>query len=118
MANYKVEIKESKGSCATEGFKLLAENGDITANKVTESIGRTFKLTGYALTHITTADKEFDMNYYATTEGILSSGSEVFKDSIEKYYGVFDTFNIVSVKTKKGTTYKAAPVPTTNSIEE
>lgn len=107
---YEVEILEKKGSCDSATFEKMAKNGDISSEKVTENAGRVIKLTGYALCHITAGDKEFDMGYYATTEGILSTGSEVFKKSVEEYYGDVDTFKIVSVKTKKGTTYKVTPI--------
>lgn len=115
--NYEVKIVESKGSCTGEVFELMATNGDLTSEKVTENIGKVITLTGYAICHITTSEKEFDMGYYATTEGMLSTGSEVFKDSVVKYFGKIDTFKIVSVKTKKGTTYKVAPV-LMNTVEE
>lgn len=113
--NYNVEIKESVGSCKSTIFEKMAQNGDIQSTKVSECIGEVITLTGYALCHITTSDKEFDMNYYATTNGFISSGSEVFKDSIEEYYGEVDTFKIMSVKTKKGTTYKVTPVLLNNA---
>ena len=115
--SYSVEITEAKGACESEVFKKMAKNGDITSEKVTENIGKVITLTGYAVCHITTADKEFDMGYYSTTEGILSTGSEVFKKSVEEYYGDIDTFKIVSVRTKKGSTYKVAPVLTNNEEE-
>lgn len=108
--NYNVEILESKGSCNSTVFEKMAKNGDITSKKVSECIDNVITLTGYALCHITTSEKEFDMGYYATTSGMISTGSGVFKDSIEEYYGEVDTFQIVSVKTKKGTTYKVTPV--------
>lgn len=108
--NYSVEIVEAKGACTSEVFKKMASRGDIQSEKVTDNIGKVFKLTGYAICHITTADKEFDMGYYSTDSGILSTGSEVFKNSVEEYYGDIDTFKVVSIKTKKGTTYKVTPV--------
>ena len=108
--SYNVEISKAEGACNSEVFKKMTKNGDITSEKVTDNIGKVFKLTGYAICHITTADKEFDMGYYSTTEGMLSTGSEVFKNSVEEYYGEVDTFKIVSIKTKKGTTYKVTPV--------
>ena len=58
--------------------------------------------------------EEFDMGYYATNEGIISTGSEVFRDSVEDYMGDVDLFKIVSLKTKKGTTYKVSPILTDN----
>lgn len=108
--NYKVEVLEKKGSCDSATFEKMAQNGDINSEKVTENVGKVITLTGYALCHITAGDKEFDMNYYATSEGILSTGSEIFKDSVEQYYGDVNTFKIVSIKTRKGTTYKVTPI--------
>ena len=108
--NYSVEIVEAKGACNSDVFKKMASNGDIQSEKVTDNIGKVFKLTGYAICNIKTADKEFNMGYYSTDSGILSTGSEVFKNSVEEYYGEIDTFKIVSIKTKKGTTYKVTPV--------
>lgn len=113
--NYEVKIVESKGSCDSTIFEKMAQNGDITSKKVSECIDSVITLTGYAVCHITTSDKEFDMGYYATTTGMISTGSEVFRNSIEEYYGEVDTFQIVSVKTKKGTTYKVTPVLLNNA---
>lgn len=50
------------------------------------------------------------MGYYATTKGIISTGSEVFKKSVEDYFGEVDNFVITEVKTKKGKTYKVSPL--------
>ena len=112
MANAKYEVKvlEKKGACDSAIFEKLVKNGDITSEKVTDNVGKVVKITGYALCHITAGDKEFDMNYYSTEEGFLSTGSVVFKDSVEEYFGEVSTFKIVSVKTSKGITYKATPV--------
>ena len=107
---YEVEILEKKGSCESATFEKMAKNGDIASEKVTECVGKVITLTGYALCHITAGEKEFDMGYYATNDGILSTGSEVFKHSVEEYYDEVKTFKIVSVKTKKGTTYKVTPI--------
>ena len=107
---YEVEILEKKGSCDSATFEKMAKNGDIASRKVTECVGEVVTITGYALCHITAGDKEFDMNYYATPEGMLSSGSEVFKNSVIEYYGDVGKFRINDVKTKRGTTYKVAPI--------
>lgn len=109
---YEVKINESVGSCNSSIFEKMAQNGDIQSVKVTECIGDVIELTGYAVCHITTSDKEFDMGYYATKNGMISTGSEVFRKSVEEYYGEISTFKIVSVKTKKGTTYKVTPILT------
>lgn len=114
---FKVEIVEAKGACNSEIFKKMASNGDLQAEKVTDNIGKVIKLTGYAICNVTTPEKEFEMGYYSTSEGILSTGSMVFKSSVEEYYGDIDTFKIVSLKTKKGTTYKVTPVLLNNEEE-
>lgn len=112
MANkkYNVEILEAKGSCNSDLFKKMAERGDITSSKVTDNIEKVVVITGYALCHITVDEKEFDMNYYSTLDGFLSSGSEVFKNSVIDYIDDTNTFKIVKVRTKKGSTYKASPI--------
>ena len=109
---YEVTIKEANGSCDSNLFKKMAQKGDITSVKVQDMLGKVVNITGFAICHITTADKEFDMGYYATNEGIISTGSEVFRDSVEDYLGDVELFKIVSLKTKKGTTYKVSPILT------
>lgn len=112
MANkkYSVEIKEVFGSMDTEIFKEMAERGDITSVKVENMIGATVAITGYAKCHIETEDKNFDLVYYSTDDGIISSGSEILFDSVKAYIGKVKRFNIVKVQTKKGNTYKVSPV--------
>lgn len=109
-AKYEVNVIEKKGACDSETFEKIVKNGDIQAEKVSDNIGKVVKITGYALCHITAGDKEFDMNYYSTDEGFLSSGSVIFKDSVIEYFGEVSNFKIVSIKTKKGTTYKVTPI--------
>lgn len=110
--NYEVKILEKKGTCDSTIFEQVVKNGDLNSEKVTENVGKVVKITGYALCHITAGDKEFDMNYYATDDGYLSTGSSVFKESVENYFGEVSTFKIVSIKTSKGTTYKVTPILT------
>lgn len=110
--NYKVEIVESKGSCDSSLFQKMAQNGDITATKITDMVDSIVKVTGYALCHITAGDKEFDMNYFATSEGIISSGSEVFKDSVLNYIDEDVKVKITKLKTNKGFTFKCSPILT------
>ena len=114
MANAKFEVKvlDKKGTCDSATFEEIVKNGDVNAEKVTENVSKVVRITGYALCHITAGDKDFDMNYYATDEGFLSSGSVVFKESVESYFGKVSTFKIVSIKTSKGTTYKVSPILT------
>lgn len=108
---YSVEVLEVTGSMNTSLFKKMAEKGDITSTKIEEVVGSTIKITGYAWCKITADDNTFNMGYYATdTLGIISTGSEIFKASVEDYIGEAEKFNIVRVKTKKGSTYKLSPV--------
>lgn len=109
---YEVTIKEAYGSCDSNLFKKMAQKGDITSVKVQDMVGKVVNITGYAICHITTSEKEFDMGYYATDDGIISTGSEVFADSVSDYMGDVELFKIVSLKTKKGTTYKVSPILT------
>ena len=112
MANkkYSVEIKEVYGSMDSEIFKKMAERGDITSTKVEDMIGSTVAITGYATCHIETESKSFDLVYYSTDLGIISSGSEILLDSVKSYIGEVEKFNIVKIKTSKGNTYKVSPV--------
>ena len=114
---YEVTIKEAMGSCNSNLFKKMAQKGDITSVKVQDMVGRIVNITGYAICHITTEEKEFDMGYYATNDGIISTGSEVFADSVSDYIGEVESFKIVSLKTKKGTTYKVSPILEDDSEE-
>jgi hypothetical protein len=108
---YEVEIKEKKGTCDTTLFEKMAKNGDITATKVSELIGVEVKITGYAKCKITTDEKTFDINYFDTEEyGLVSSGSEIFAESVSTYFGEVNSVRLTEVKTKKGKTYKAVPV--------
>lgn len=108
---YEVEIKEKKGTCDTTLFEKMAKKGDLTATKVSELIGVEVKITGYARCTITTEEKTFDINYFDTEEyGLISSGSEIFAESVVDYFGEVETVRLTEVKTKKGKTYKAVPV--------
>ena len=108
---YEVEIKEKKGTCDTTLFEKMAKNGDITATKVSELIGVEVKITGYAKCTIIADEKTFDINYFDTEEyGLVSSGSEIFAESVSTYFGEVNSVRLTEVKTKKGKTYKAVPV--------
>ena len=63
----------------------MASSGDITSSRINDMIDKIVKINGYALCHITAGEKDFDINYYSTNEGIISSGSEVFKNSVLNY---------------------------------
>ena len=116
---YKVEILEKKGTCESEIFELMAKNGDLTSQKLADMIGAQVKITGYAVCHITTDDKDFSVTYFDTEEyGLISSGSEVFLESVITYFGKVDKVILTQIKTKKGKTYKAVPVLTRKKKEE
>ena len=110
MAKFEIKILEKKGSCEQALFEEMIKAGDIQATPVKSMINTNVKITGYAEAHITTDDKDFDMNYFATDKGILSTGSNVFKESVEKYFGKCNEFRIIELRTKKGTTFKVTPI--------
>ena len=67
----------------------------------------------------TTEDKEFRILYVDTEEyGLISAGSEIFKKSVETYYGKVEEFIIKEIKTSKGKTYKAVPCLNKGKKEE
>lgn len=107
---YEVQIKETKGSCATPLFKKMVENGDITAERINDCVDKIVKIDGYADCHIVAGDKEFDITYYATSDGMISSGSEVLKQSVLNYLDENVMLKIKKIKTNKGTTYKVSPI--------
>lgn len=118
MKKYEVEIINAKGSCDSKLFKMMAEKGDIQAVRVADVIGETVRITGVAQCHITTNDKEFDIYYYATDNGFISSGSDYLFKSVNDYLEFTDTFNITKQKTSKGFTYKASIVLPEESEKE
>lgn len=108
---YEVSVLEKAGTCDSNLFEKMAKKGDITATSIKEFIGKVVTVIGYSRCKIATDDKEFQISYYDTDEyGFLSTGSEIFHDSIVDYFGEVDQVRIVEVKTKKGKTYKAQPV--------
>lgn len=107
---YEVKVLDSYGTCESELFKKMASKGDITSDRVKNVVDQKFKITGYAKCNIVTDDKNFNVVYYATDTGFISSGSEVLFDSIVDYIGDTSLFRIKEVKTKKGTTYKGVPI--------
>lgn len=116
---YEVTVIEKKGTCDNTLFEKMAKKGDLTAIKLSEILNVEVKITGYAKCHIVTDEKEFDMNYFDTEEyGLISSGSEIFTESVTDYYGEVENVRLVEVKTKKGKTYKAVPVLNTNKKEQ
>lgn len=116
---YEVTVNEKKGSCDNALFEKMAKKGDLTAIKLSELVGVEVKITGYAKCHIVTDEKEFDINYFDTEEyGLVSSGSEIFTESVVDYFGEVESVRLTEVKTKKGKTYKAVPVLGNNKKEE
>ena len=108
---YEVTILEKKGTCDNALFEKMAKNGDLTSTKVSNLIGVEVRIKGYAKCHIVTDDKNFNINYFDTEEyGLVSSGSEIFTESVVDYFGEVESVRLVEVKTKKGKTYKAVPV--------
>ena len=111
MGKFEVEIKEKKGTCESPVFEKMVKNGDITATKVTEMINQQVQITGFALCTITTDEKTFDLAYVDTYEyGLISSGSEIFFNSVKTYFEDVKKFVLSEIKTKKGKTYKAVPL--------
>lgn len=116
---YEVQILEKKGTMAKPLFEKMAKNGDVNPIKITEILNSVVRITGYAVCQITTDDKEFTMNYFDTEEfGAISSGSEIFLNSVKDYFGEVDKVRISEVKTKKGKTYKATPILNNEQKEE
>ena len=116
---YEVTVKEKKGTCDNALFEKMAKKGDLTAIKLSELVGVEVKIKGYAKCHIVTDEKEFDVNYFDTEEyGLVSSGSEIFTESVVDYFGEVESVRLTEVKTKKGKTYKAVPVLGNNKKEE
>lgn len=118
---YEVTVKEVKGTCDNSLFLKMAKKGDLTATKISELLGEVVKITGYAKCNIITEDKNFDITYFDTEEyGLISSGSEIFAESVIDYFGEVDYTRISEIKTRKGKTYKAVPVlrQETNKKEE
>ena len=108
---YEVTVLEKKGTCDNALFEKMAKKGDLTAIKLSELLGVEVKITGYAKCNVVTDDKNFNINYFDTEEyGLISSGSEIFAESVSDYYGEVENVRLTEVKTKKGKTYKAVPV--------
>lgn len=108
---YEVKVLTKEGSCDNELFEKMAKKGDITSIKIADVLGKVVKIVGYAYCEITTEEKTFNILYVDTEEyGLISSGSKIFKESVEDYYGDVEYVRLKEIKTKKGKTYKAVPV--------
>ena len=116
---YEVTVLEKKGTCDNALFEKMAKKGDLTAIKLSELLGVEVKITGYAKCNVITDDKNFNINYFDTEEyKLVSSGSEIFTESVVDYFGEVESVRLTEVKTKKGKTYKAVPVLKNNKKEE
>lgn len=119
---YEVTVLDKKGTCDNALFEKMAKKGDITSKKLAEVLGMVVKIIGFAKCNIVTDEKNFDIYYFDTEEhGLISSGSEIFAESVTDYYGEVENVRLTEVKTKKGKTYKAVPVlgnEKTNKKEE
>lgn len=108
---YDVKVIEKYGTCDTDLFEKMAKKGDITATSIKNFINKTLSIAGFALCEITTEEKQFKIGYFDTYEyGFISTGSEIFYNSVKDYFGDVEQVRIVEVKTKQGKTYKAMPV--------
>lgn len=108
---YEVTVIEKKGTCDNALFEKMAKRGDITSVKLSEVLGAVVKITGYAKCNIVTEDKNFVIYYFDTEEyGLISSGSEIFAESVADYYGEVENVRLSEIKTRRGKTYKAVPV--------
>lgn len=108
---YDVTVLEMEGTCKDSLFVKMAQKGDLTSIKLSDVIGSIVKILGYAKCNIETEDKNFVIFYFDTEEyGLISSGSEIFAESVQDYYGDVEHVRLTEVKTKKGKTYKAVPV--------
>lgn len=113
---FNITIKDVFGTCDSNIFRKMVEKGDVTADKIANFIGEIVVIDGYALCNIETDDKNFDMGYYATDKGIISTGSTVFMESVKDYIDEINIFKIVEIKTSNGKTYKVTPVLTEETL--
>ena len=108
---FNVTINSVEGTCDTPLFKKMCERGDLNALRVKDAVGDVIKITGLAdVTIECNGEEPFDIHYYATDNGIYSSGSELFYESVTDYIDECNTFKIISIKTKRGTAFKASPI--------
>lgn len=108
---YEVKVLGKVGSCDNTLFEKMAKKCDLTATKLENLIGCKVKIVGYSKCEITINEKTFLMNYIDTEEyGLISTGSIIFMESVEDYYGEVENVRLTEIKTKQGKTYKAVPV--------
>ena len=117
-SNFKVTIHSTTGACDTNLFKKMCERGDLNSVRVKDAVGDVIKVTGIAdVTIECNGEEPFDIHYYATDNGIYSSGSELFYESVTDYIDECNTFKIITIKTKRGTAFKASPILGDTEIE-
>lgn len=111
MKKFEVTVKFKEGSCDSTLFEKMAKKGDIVATKITDVINKSVTIIGQANCTIETDDKKFNIYYFDTKEyGLISTGSEIFEESVSDYIDEVSNFRIVEIKTKQGKTYKAVPI--------
>ena len=117
MANntnkYEATIKgEPSGALNNDIFMIMVSKGDITSTAITELVDEKLTINGECRVHVSTDEKEFDLEYYNTVEkGIVHcGGNTLFTESYSDYKEYSDTFIVKKVKCKMGTAYKAVPV--------
>lgn len=111
MKKFEVTVNYKEGSCDSSLFEKMAKKGDIVAIKITDVINKLVTITGRANCTIETDDKKFNVYYFDTKEfGLISTGSEIFKDSVSDYIDEVSNFRIAEIKTRQGKTYKAVPI--------
>ena len=117
-SNFKVTIHSTTGACDTGLFKKMCERGDLNSVRVKDVVGDIIKITGIAdVTIECNGEEPFDIHYYATDNGIYSSGSELFYESVTDYIDECNMFKIITIKTKRGTAFKASPILGDTEIE-
>ena len=117
-SNFKVTIHSTTGACDTALFKKMCERGDLNSMRVKDCVGDIIKVNGIAdVTIECNGEEPFDIHYYATDNGIYSSGSELFYESVTDYIDECNTFKIINIKTKRGTAFKASPILGDTGIE-
>ena len=117
-SNFKVTIHLTTGACDTNLFKKMCERGDLNSVRVKDAVGDIIKVNGIAnVTIECNEEPPFDIYYYATDNGIYSSGSELFYESVTDYIDECNTFKIISIRTKRGTAFKASPIIGDTEIE-
>lgn len=105
-----LKIEETKGVCGNAKFQTMLEKGLITSEKAQDHVNEKIVLIGSCKVNIKTDDKDFNMYYYITKDGlVLSSGSEYLFKSLENIE--FEKEAIIKkVQTKRGFTYLFNPV--------